>query len=139
MHRALAKIVCGGDGDRERKLASSPAVRLHKLPQPESQNETCLRRRAAVSRRADDHDPLPAKITFGDMRASGVRDVLIYSRVHRIPRCNHCEIWRSWLKTPAKPRLEMRGFGCAGRLFGKRPTGVSKQQTSRSRASFAER
>ena len=31
------------------------------------------------------HDPL-TKITFGEMRASGVRDVLIYRRDHR---CSH--------------------------------------------------
>jgi hypothetical protein len=30
--------------------------------------------------------PYPAKITFGEMRASGVRDVLIYYRDHR---CSH--------------------------------------------------
>jgi hypothetical protein len=35
-----------------------------------------------------DHDPddYPQKITFGEMRASGVRDVLIYCRDHR---CSH--------------------------------------------------
>jgi hypothetical protein len=27
----------------------------------------------------------PQKITFGEMRASGVRDVLIYCRDHRLP------------------------------------------------------
>jgi hypothetical protein len=30
--------------------------------------------------------PYPTKITFGEMRASGVRDVLIYCRDHR---CSH--------------------------------------------------
>jgi hypothetical protein len=30
--------------------------------------------------------PYPVKITFGEMRASGVRDVLIYCRDHR---CSH--------------------------------------------------
>ena len=29
--------------------------------------------------------PHPPKITFGEMRASGVRDVLIYCRDHRCP------------------------------------------------------
>jgi hypothetical protein len=33
---------------------------------------------------ADDH--YPTKITFGEMRTSGVRDVLIYCRDHR---CSH--------------------------------------------------
>ena len=32
------------------------------------------------------HDPSPQKITFGELRASGVRDVLIYCRDHR---CSH--------------------------------------------------
>jgi hypothetical protein len=30
--------------------------------------------------------PYPVKITFGEMRASGVRDVLVYCRYHR---CSH--------------------------------------------------
>jgi hypothetical protein len=30
--------------------------------------------------------PYPAKITFGEMRESGVREVLIYCRDHR---CSH--------------------------------------------------
>ena len=30
--------------------------------------------------------PTPTKITFGEMRASGVRDILIYCRDHR---CSH--------------------------------------------------
>ena len=34
----------------------------------------------------DDGDDLHAKITFGELRASGVRDVLIYCRDHR---CSH--------------------------------------------------
>lgn len=34
----------------------------------------------------DDHDDPRTKITFGKMRASGVRDVLIYCRDHR---CSH--------------------------------------------------
>ena len=34
----------------------------------------------------DDHDDLRTKITFGEMRSSGVRDVLIYCRDHR---CSH--------------------------------------------------
>jgi hypothetical protein len=33
--------------------------------------------------------PAPPKITFGEMRASGVRDVLIYCRDHR---CHHLKI-----------------------------------------------
>jgi hypothetical protein len=32
------------------------------------------------------HAPSPQKITFGELRASGVRDVLIYCRDHR---CSH--------------------------------------------------
>jgi hypothetical protein len=56
---------------------------------------TVSRRRATASvnpRRScfelsDDHDPLyTQKITFGEMRESGVRDVLIYCRDHR---CSH--------------------------------------------------
>jgi hypothetical protein len=30
--------------------------------------------------------PYPTKITFGEMRTSGVRDVLVYCRDHR---CSH--------------------------------------------------
>ena len=33
-----------------------------------------------------DHAPYPFKISFGEMRASGVRDVLIYCRDHRCSR-----------------------------------------------------
>jgi hypothetical protein len=33
--------------------------------------------------------PYPQKITCGELRASGVRDVLIYCRVHR---CHHLKI-----------------------------------------------
>ena len=36
-----------------------------------------------------DHVRLPAKDHFGEMRASGVRDVLIYCRDHRC--CHHVE------------------------------------------------
>lgn len=39
--------------------------------------------------------PYPTKITFGEMRASTVRDVLIYCRDHRCSR--HVEINARWL------------------------------------------
>ena len=46
---------------------------------------------------ADDH---PQKITFGEMRASGVRDVLVYCRDHR---CSHhiaisADLWPDHLR-----------------------------------------
>ncbi|WP_271593239.1 hypothetical protein [Bradyrhizobium sp. CCBAU 65884] len=36
----------------------------------------------------------PQKITFGELRESGVRDVLIYSRDHRCSHiANHASFW----------------------------------------------
>ena len=35
---------------------------------------------------AHDHDPYPTKIAFGDMRTSGVRDILVYCRDHKAAR-----------------------------------------------------
>ena len=65
--------------------------------------------------------PYPQKITFGEMRASGVRDVLIYCRDHR---CSHyIESGRSF-RRPNGDRLK-RARWCiksvhasASRLFG---------------------
>ena len=61
------------------------------------------------------------------------------SRVRRIPALILLGLFGISAVTP-KPRLEMCGFGCPGGCSVNRPTGVSRQQTSRSRAraSFAE-
>jgi hypothetical protein len=54
----------------------------------------------------------PPKITFGEMRASGVRDVLIYCRDHR---CNH-RVEISAGRSPDDVRLSdiEPGFVCTG-------------------------
>ncbi len=48
----------------------------------------------ALQREPEVMTTTPQKITFGEMRASGVRDVLIYCRDHR---CSHSTTARSRL------------------------------------------
>ena len=54
----------------------------------------------------------PQKITFGEMRASGVRDVLIYCRDHRCSHPQHVPLrtaevflWANERPDPADPSL----------------------------------
>jgi hypothetical protein len=58
----------------------------------------------------------PQKITFGEMRASGVRDVLIYCRDHR---CSH-HVGLSDIEPSAPPAVNVArrpDFSCAANIF----------------------
>jgi hypothetical protein len=65
-----------------------------------------------------DHDPdHPQKITFGEMRSSGVRDVLVYCRDHR---CSHhiaisADVWPDHFRlSDIEDRLVCRVCGKRG-------------------------